>query len=200
VSGVGDGDQAIGVKGSSINGIAGLFAGDVDIQGTLTKDAGSFRIDHPLDPANKYLSHSFVESPDMMNIYNGIVTLDSKGEATITLPDWFGALNRDSRYQLTAIGAPGPNLFIAQEVTANQFRIAGGSDGMKVSWQITGIRQDAYANANRIPVEETKPAAERGYYRNPELFGQPEEKQIEWARHPEMMKQMKEEREKTKDE
>lgn len=199
VYGRADGPQGLAVWAVSAGGgRAGEFYGNVNVGGTLTKDAGSFKIDHPLDPANKYLSHSFVESPDMMNIYNGNATLDAKGEATVSLPDWFGALNKDFRYQLTAIGAPGPNLYVAQKVTQNQFRIAGGSPGMEVSWQITGIRQDAYANAHRIPVEEAKSEKERGYYRHPDLFSQPEEKQLDWARHPEMMKQMKDKREKAK--
>src|SRR2546430_380820 len=97
--------------------------GRVNVTGTLSKGAGSFMIDHPLDPANKYLYHSFVESPDMMNIYNGIVVLDGKGEAVVTLPDWFRALNRDFRYQLTAIAAPGPNLYIADEISNNRFKM-----------------------------------------------------------------------------
>ena len=59
---------------------------------------------------------------------------------------------------------------------------------MEVSWQVTGIRQDAWANAHRIPVEEEKNARERGYYLHPELYGAPEEKQIEWARNPQRMK------------
>jgi len=91
--------------------------GPVSITGPLSKPGGSFKIDHPLDPANKYLSHSFVESPDMKNIYDGVVVLDDMGEAVIELPDWFGALNKDFRYQLTAIGAPGPNLYIAEEIS-----------------------------------------------------------------------------------
>ena len=181
----------------SVKGYAGYFNGDVSISGILSKAGGSFKIDHPLDPANKYLSHSFVESPDMMNIYNGIATLDSSGEATITMPDWFSALNRDFRYQLTAVGAPGPNLYIAEELANNQFKVAGGQPGMKVSWQITGIRQDAWANAHRIPVEEEKDDRERGFYLHPDLYGAPEEKQIEWARHPEMMRRTKELREKS---
>jgi trimeric autotransporter adhesin len=146
-------------------------AGNLSIAGNLTKGSGSFKIDDPLDPANKYLSHSFVESPDMMNIYNGVVVLDSNGEAAVNLPDYFQALNRDFRYQLTAIGAPGPNLYIAEEISGNRFRIAGGKAGAKVSWQITGVRQDAYANAHRIKVEEDKPIQERGRYLHPELFG-----------------------------
>jgi hypothetical protein len=163
---------------------AAEFYGNVYVSGTLTKSGGSFKIDDPLDPANKYLSHSFVESPDMKNIYDGVVTLDANGQAAVTLPAWFGAVNRDFRYQLTSIGAPGPNLYIASEVSSNVFKIAGGAPGGKVSWQVTGIRQDAWANAHRIPVEELKPAAERGTYLAPELFGQTHEKSVGLAWHP----------------
>jgi len=201
----GSSSSGFGVAASSVSGtgvwargfnpgsLAGDFLGDVHISGTLTKGGGSFKIDHPLDPATKYLSHSFVESPDMMNIYNGNVTLDSNGEAVVDLPDWYGALNRDARYLLTAIGAPGPSLYIAQKITNNRFRIAGGQPGMEVSWQVTGIRQDAWANKHRIPVEEQKSDIERGHYLHPELFNQPEGKGVEWARNPELMQRMKQE-------
>ncbi len=107
----------IGVHGVSSLGYAAWLDGRVFIRGPLQKPGGQFKIDHPLDPANKYLSHSFVESPDMKNIYDGVVVLDNKGEAEIELPDWFGALNKDFCYQLTAIGAPGPNLYIAKEIS-----------------------------------------------------------------------------------
>jgi hypothetical protein len=147
------------------------FSGDVFFNGTLHKPGGSFTIDHPLDPANKILNHSFVESPDMMNIYNGIVALDQHGQAWVQLPDWFEALNGEFRYQLTAIGAPGPRLYIAQKISGNRFRIAGGKRGMEVSWQVTGIRHDAWAEAHRIPVEEEKTGAQHGTYLHPELFG-----------------------------
>lgn len=139
----------------------GYFKGNLNVGGTLSKSSGSFRIDDPIDPENKYLYHSFVESPDMMNIYNGIVTVDAHGEATVTLPAWFEALNMDFRYQLTCIGGYAP-VYIASEVSGNEFRIAGGHPGLKVSWQVTGIRHDAYANAHRIPVEVDKPANARG--------------------------------------
>ena len=165
------GTTGAGVRGQGTT--AGEFAGNVTVSGTLSKGGGSFQIDHPLDPANKYLRHSFVESPDMMNVYNGNITLDESGEAWVALPDWFEALNRDFRYQLTAIGAPGPNLHVAAKVSGGQFKIAGGPPSGEVSWQITGIRQDAWANANRIVVEEEKQAEDRGYYLHPELFDQP---------------------------
>jgi hypothetical protein len=73
------------------------------------------------------------------------------------------------------VGAPGPNLYIASEVKHNQFSIAGGNPGMKVSWQVTGIRHDAYAQHNRIPVEELKVGDERGRYLDPKDYGLSEE-------------------------
>ncbi|HEY6293949.1 MAG TPA: hypothetical protein VI455_20540 [Terriglobia bacterium] len=173
------------------SGLAAFFNGATNIAGNLSESSGSFQIDHPLDPANKYLYHSFVQSPDMMNIYNGVAVLDGHGEAVVRLPEWFEALNSDYRYQLTAIGAPAPNLHIAQEVANHQFSIAGGSAGLKVSWQITGIRQDAWAHAHRVPVEVNKPAVERGHYVHPELFGAPPEASILWARHPAQMRRIR---------
>ncbi|HEY7572720.1 MAG TPA: hypothetical protein VH796_15250 [Nitrososphaeraceae archaeon] len=49
---------------------------------------------------------------------------------------------------------------------------------MKVSWQVTGIRKDPWANAHRVQVEEDKQDKERGYYIYPELYGQPTDKGI----------------------
>jgi hypothetical protein len=171
-------------------GSAGEFHGNVIITGLLSKGGGSFKIDHPHDPANKYLSHSFVESPDMMNVYNGNITTDDNGDATVTLPDYFGSLNRDFRYQLTVIGQFAQAI-VADEIVDNRFTIKTDKPRVRVSWQVTGIRQDAWANKHRIAVEENKAAAERGYFLHPELFGQPEEKNLEWARHPELMKRIR---------
>jgi hypothetical protein len=184
----GDSNSNIGVYGYSDSGY-GVYSngnakvlGDLTVTGTLSKAGGSFKIDHPLDPANKFLYHSFIESPDMLNVYSGTITLDAKGEATVTLPDWFEALNRDYRYQLTAIGQAAPDLHVKSEVKDSAFSIAGGASGQKVSWQLTGIRQDAWANAHRIPVEEEKPADERGLYLHPTEHGQPADKGIEAVR------------------
>jgi hypothetical protein len=106
----------------------------------------------------------------MMNVYNGNVVLDGSGEARVNLPEWFEALNRDFRYQLTPIGQPGPNLYVAREISGNSFEIAGGEPGLKVSWQVTGIRHDRFAEKNRIPVEEEKPVEERGKYLHPKAY------------------------------
>jgi hypothetical protein len=160
---------------------AGVFNGDVFVGGTLSKAAGTFKIDHPLDPANKYLSHSFVESPDMMNVYNGNVRLGGDGTAVVKLPTYFEALNRDFRYQLTCIGGFAP-VYVAETIKGNQFKIAGGTPGLEISWQVTGIRQDAWANAHSIQVEEDKPANERGTYLTPKEHGQAESKGRDYER------------------
>ncbi|MGA9427529.1 MAG: hypothetical protein WBV33_20790, partial [Terracidiphilus sp.] len=143
--------------------------GNLWVNGSIQKGSGTFIIDHPLDPANKFLSHSFVESPDMMNIYNGNVVTDSHGFATVELPGYFEALNQDFRYQLTVIGQFAQAI-VAQEIANNRFTIQTDKPQVKVSWQVTGIRHDAYAEAHRVKVEEDKPAGERGTYLHPELF------------------------------
>jgi hypothetical protein len=173
-----------GIIGAT-NGLAGKFHGDVEVTGNLSKGGGSFKIDHPLDPENKYLSHSFVESPDMMNIYNGTVTTDAKGDAVVELPVYFGALKRDFRYQLTVIGKFAQAI-VAEKIKDNHFRIKTDSPGVEVSWQVTGIRQDAYANRNRIPVEQDKPEQERGFYLYPDAFGKTMEKSVLMIQHPEV--------------
>jgi len=175
VRGVADGGSGTnyGVYGNASGGstnYAGFFDGRVHANGTLSKSAGSFKIDHPLDPANKYLSHSFVESPDMLNIYNGNIVTDGEGFAVVEMPDWFEALNSEFRYQLTVIGSFA-RAMVAEELRDGVFVIQTDEPGIKVSWQVTGIRHDPYAQAHRIPTEEIKPAHERGLYLHPELYG-----------------------------
>src|SRR6056297_293519 len=145
VSGFSNSASGVGVRGeNSFNGIgvhaispggqALLADGNVTVNGTLVKSAGSFRIDHPLSPQTHYLSHSFVESPDMMNIYNGNVVTDRAGYAEVVLPDWFDALNRDFRYQLTVI-ASFAQAAIWEELRDNRFVIRTTEPDTKVSWQ-----------------------------------------------------------------
>jgi hypothetical protein len=200
-------------------GAAGYFIGDVVITGNITimgdivhagladdllaifreldgccgfSPGGNFLIDHPIDPANKVLSHAAVKSPDVKNIYDGVATLDANGEATVQLPSWFTALNSDVRYQLTPIGGPAPNLHIASKIADNSFKIAGGSNGMEICWQVTGIRHDPWITAHPFVVEQAKAATERGYYVHPEVYNQTQDKDIRWVQKPEEMRRLKE--------
>jgi len=169
---------------------AGTFYGDVNISGKLHKGGGGFKIDHPVDPASKYLSHSFVESPEMMNIYNGNVTTDDHGAATVVLPDYFETLNRDFRYQLTPVGQMA-QAAVTGEIRDNRFTVQTDKPGVTVSWQVTGVRQDPWANAHRLAVEEVKPEAERSFYLHPEVHGQPATRNILGAHYgEEIMTQM----------
>jgi hypothetical protein len=184
------------------NGWAARFIGVVDVQGTLnvngdlnvTGGTKNFLIDHPLDPTNRELIHAAVESSEVLNTYSGNVVLDTTGRATVALPEWFEAINTDFRYQLTCVGGFAP-VYIGQEVSGNAFTIAGGKPGIKVSWQITARRNDAWIREHPFRPERDKAEIWRGSYFCPECFGQPEEKGVEWATRPETIRQMEESRE-----
>ncbi|HZS06049.1 MAG TPA: hypothetical protein VFD58_14515, partial [Blastocatellia bacterium] len=178
------------------DGESGRFHGKVLIIGNLNVTGGTknFKIDHPLDPENKYLLHASIESSEVLNVYSGNVVTDANGEAVVTLPEWFEALNKDFRYQLTVIGTFAQAI-IASEVKDHRFTIKASAPGVKVSWQVTGVRSDAVMLSNPFKAEEDKPERERGTYLSPEAFGQPEERGSDWVRSPELMRQMKERRE-----
>ncbi|MCP9768894.1 hypothetical protein EGI22_13310 [Lacihabitans sp. LS3-19] len=149
---------------------AGYFAGNVHVAGVLSKSSGTFKIDHPLDPENKTLSHSFVESPEMMNIYNGNIVTDQNGNATIQLPSYFEALNENFRYQLTAIGQFAQAI-VSEKIKGNIFKIKTDKPNVEISWMVTGTRKDTFAKQNPIIVEEEKTSKNKGKYLNPKSFG-----------------------------
>jgi hypothetical protein len=143
----------------------------VDANGYTVHAAFQSRIDHPLDPTQKYLTHAAIESSETLNLYTGNAILGADGSASVQLPDWFTSINGDFRYQLTPIGGFA-QLYVAEEISNNHFRIAGGRVGMKVSWQVTGVRQDAYTKMHPLVVESAKEGEDRGLYIHPEAFGQ----------------------------
>jgi hypothetical protein len=164
------------LAGGYQNGNGGVSNGNFGVAGVLSKSSGTFKIDHPQDPENKYLIHSFVESPDMMNVYNGNITTDANGNATVTLPTYFEAENKDFRYQLTIVDQTQfAQVRVAQKIANNAFIIKTDKPNIEVSWQVTGVRQDAWANAHRV---ETKEPENKGKYLNPEVFGKSKSKGI----------------------
>jgi hypothetical protein len=160
-----------------------LVSGNVSVAGTLSKGAGTFKIDHPVDPENKFLYHSFVESPDMMNVYNGNIVTSSTGEATVNLPEYFESLNKDFRYQLTVIG-DFAQAIVFKKVENNKFVIKTDKPNIEVSWQVTGIRKDPFAEKNRVVPEVEKSPEEKGKYLHPEAYGLPPEKGIGNKKNP----------------
>jgi hypothetical protein len=172
--GTGGSGTRYGIYGFATGGTTnygGYFNGNVNVTGVLSKGSGTFRIDHPQDPGNKYLVHSFVESPDMMNVYNGNITTDANGEAVVDLPPYFEAENINFKYQLTVIGQFAQAV-IWKEVENNQFVIKTDQPNVKVSWQVTGVRNDKFALAHPVIPEEEKKPEEKGKYLHPELYGQ----------------------------
>jgi hypothetical protein len=143
--------------------------GDLNVIGNISKGGGTFKIDHPLDPTNKYLYHSFIESPDMLNIYNGNITTDATGVAVVTLPTYFSALNKDYKYQLSALKSFS-DVMILQEIKGNSFKIKSELPNTEISWQVTGVRQDAYANKNRVIPEVEKEPSKKGTLLHPEAY------------------------------
>src|SRR5215218_2448936 len=174
----GEAENGFAVSGFSPNNWSGYFQGSVNVVGTLYKSSGAFRIDNPLDPAHSYLQHSFVESPDMMNVYNGNVRTDAKGFATVKLASWFQALNKDYRYQLTVLGRSFARALVWTEIAHDRFTIRTNQPRVHVSWQVTGIRKDPWANDHRLKVVVPKEGRADGRYLHPELYGKPLTKSV----------------------
>lgn len=180
------GTNSIGVRGEALRagtnfGVYGAAAGansfGVYANGRLgASGTKSFMIDHPLDPENKVLLHYSAESPEVLNLYCGVVQLDGAGEAWVVLPDYFDAINIDPRYSLTSVGAPAPMLHVAEEVLDNRFKVAGGSPGGRVSWEVKAVRHDRFVQRYGAPAEQEKPAESRGAYIRPELYDLPARK------------------------
>jgi hypothetical protein len=143
--------------------------GDLRVTGNISKGGGGFTIDHPLDPAHRLLSHSFVESPEMATLYTGTAVTGPDGIAEVVLPDYFAALNTEARVHLTAVGSLGA-VTVASPVRENTFTIRTAEPGTTVNWLVTGTRDDPWARAHRIKVETDKPGDEQGSYLHPEVI------------------------------
>ena len=154
---------------------------NMTVYGYLSKSGGGFMIDHPATPADKFLNHCFVESPEMLNVYRGRVVLDATGSATVALPTYFSAANASPEYILTPVGASMPNVHVSREVAGNTFQIAGGVPGKSVSWQVSAARADKWALANHPGVEINKTEAQKGKFMHPALFGEDASKQLKGA-------------------
>lgn len=173
----------IGIVASGGGGPAGQFDGDVSISGKLSKGGGGFTIDDPTDPENRYLSHSFVESPEMLNVYRGTVTTDQEGAATVELPRYVAALNREFSYHLTVVG-DFARAAVSAPLRDGRLSLRTDQPGVTVCWLVLGVRADPWAEANRIEVERDKPDGERNLYLHPELYDQPPTRSLLHSQYP----------------
>lgn len=158
--------------------------GDMQVEGNFSASGlKQFKIDHPLDPANKYLKHICPESNEALNFYSGNITTNGNGEATVILPDYFEAINKDFRYNLTCVGTFA-NAIVAQKISNNRFIIKTDKPNVEVSWMVTGVRNDKYVQANPPVIEEEKAPEHRGKYLIPQLYNQPADKAINYQVRP----------------
>lgn len=161
----------VSTTGSLYVGGMATVAGTLYAQGGLqTTGSKNFIIDHPLDPENKILRHASIESNEVLNQYSGNITTDSKGNSTVILPNYFEVLNKDFRYQLTVMGSFAQAI-IKQEVFDNQFVIKSNRPNVKVSWQITGVRNDRNMQYAPFVAESEKEEKNKGKYVSPEAYG-----------------------------
>jgi hypothetical protein len=167
-------DGAAVLGDNTAGGLAGQFNGGVNVSGYLYKAGGGFLIDDPRpgQAATRAIEHSFAESDKRLNIYNGNIATDVDGNATVELPGYFEALNREFCYQLTVLDEFAQAI-VTEEVSGNRFSIRTDKPNVRVSWQVTGVRQDPWATAHPMEVEVDKPEAARGKYLSPIEHGQP---------------------------
>ena len=165
-----------GVFGDAYGGAtnySGYFNGAL-YASSASSGVKTFMIDHPLDPENKVLTHSSVESDERLNLYRGEIVTDANGNATITVPAWFDALNTDIQYQLTVINEGGTafiQAMVVQRLKNGKFKVKTSSPGATVNWQVSGRRHDPTSNHYPLEVERMKNDGERGKYYEPEAYG-----------------------------
>ena len=124
------------------------------------------------------LKHFSIESDEVLNVYRGTTTFDANGKATIELPEYFASINTNYSYQLTAVGAAMPNIYVSKEVSNNTFEVSGGLSGKKVSWTVFAERNDKYVqqNPNKVKNEVEKTGSLKGKYLDHKSWNQPESK------------------------
>jgi hypothetical protein len=176
------------VKGNASSGDAGYFSGNVHVSGSVNKAACSFLIDHPLDPENKWLRHTCMESPEPLVVYRGRARLDGGGQSVVEMPKYFVALTKEDQasIHLTPVGRP----FMTGAEWNPGFRslTVYGEAGREVFWEVLAERDDPVIHQLAQPVEEDKVPEERGYYLHPKAFGLSDTRNVEWVRNPEMMR------------
>jgi len=181
-SAVSSSSSAYGVWGyAPSTGFAVYASGRLGASGTK-----SFRIDHPLDPANYYLNHYCTEAPEPLNAYSGNVTTDAQGYAVVQLPRYFEAINRDFRYQLTVVDSSDDFVLakVVREIQNNQFVIRTSKPFVKVSWRVEAVRNDPWVQHYGFQTEQEKEDEIKGKYLHPELYGQPQESAIHYRPEP----------------
>ncbi|MCB9191697.1 MAG: hypothetical protein H6603_01600 [Flavobacteriales bacterium] len=180
--------NGIGVAGTGYYGVVGedrYLGGQAGANGVFSNGnftatgTKNFTIDHPTDPANKFLRHFSSESNEVLNIYRGNVTFDANGEALVEMPDYYDLINKNPSYQLTPIGGY-MQLFIKEKLENDRFVIGGGTPGAEASWTVYAERNDPYLQQYPFhrDVEVEKREGQKGTYLMPQLYGEGMDKKM----------------------
>ncbi len=128
---------------------ADFAAHTVDINGTLSKTAGSFKINHPLDDS-KNLYHGFIEGAEYGLLYRGVAVL-ANGTITVNIdrtcgmsPGTFEAIAQNPTIQVQNMTG-----FISvrpTEITGADFTIEtpNTNSGDTVNWVVYAERKDKF--------------------------------------------------------
>ncbi len=152
----------------TVGGKGVYTAYNLRVNGTLSKGAGTFQIDHPLPELEEThtLSHSFIEGPYADNIYRGKTTLIN-GQSEINLDTEFNmtqgtivALNKNFQCFTTnetswdaVRGQLNGNILTIQSQNPNSVD--------EISWMVVGERQDKVIKSSTITDENGRVIVEK---------------------------------------
>ena len=156
---------------------AGFFEGSAEITGATFSSAFVVLVDNPIAPAERFYRQALVGSFEQLSIISGNAVAGANGRVTVKVPTLFARFHTDVRYQLTALGPA--QIYVAKELDAKgRFTVASDVPGVRISWQLTGVRSDPAALKRPLRVDAAKPAHLRGRYVQPALYGQPRSKSL----------------------
>lgn len=115
----------------------------------------NFRIDHPVYPKQKWLSHAATESDERLLIYRRVIDTDNNGDGNVIMPEWFLMINKNITTH--------PDKPCDVSRANNAFRIKNGPVNDKVVLLIVGERDDDWAKAVPFPVVSDKDGEDIGY-------------------------------------
>ncbi len=175
------GDNPYAIWGQGDGQWAGYFSGDVRVTGSIDQSLAAVKMDDPRAPTERYLNQATVVGGEMLTMYNGNVTTDAKGVAVVKVPAYVEAINKDFRYQLTTIGQFAQAI-VEKELKDGEFVVRTDKPFVKVSWQVSGVRNDPAAQSFGWKAEEDKSAKDKGTYLNPAAYGQSKSMSVDAAR------------------
>lgn len=135
---LGDATGAVYIDGSTtIAGPLGV-TGFTNLQGLDVSGPKNFKMEHPSKPGH-WLRHGATESPVSGTEYTGRATIGADGTVTVTLPDYFEALNKPENRtaQVTPVGQP--FLVGASDIEDGRLTIYGTA-GRDVYWLVKAER------------------------------------------------------------